>query len=277
MLQVVRHPDARAFLQRAEPWLVETEMENGIALTSARNASLDESHYEKPTYWATIEDDGRIAGCAFRTPPYRLGVTALDDTAIAALLASVTTVYPRLSGVTGPEPTVNVLAGAWCRLHGTTEHVGARHRLYSLRVLIPPPRSPRGTLRLATDGDAAIVHAWGEAFIREARIEHVRPSFFGPLIKAQQVYLWDDGEPRCMAAALRHTPRASAIGVLFTPPALRGAGYGTATVAALSDRLFAGGTKGCYLFADPENTAASRIVGGIGYERVHDTADIDFR
>jgi hypothetical protein len=47
-LQVVRHPDARAFLARAEPWLVATEMQNGMALTSARNARLDDSHYQKP-------------------------------------------------------------------------------------------------------------------------------------------------------------------------------------------------------------------------------------
>jgi hypothetical protein len=41
--------------------------------------------------------------------------------------------------------------------------------------------------------------------------------------------------------------------------------------------LFGTGTKGCYLYADPDNKAVNRIVGGIGYQPVHDTSDIDFR
>jgi uncharacterized protein len=95
------------------------------------------------------------------------------------------------------------------------------------------------------------------------------------LVKARQVYLWDDGQPRCLAAAIKHTVQASAIGVLYTPAELRRRGYGTAAVAALSHQLFQTGTKACYLYADPDNTAVSRIVGGMGYQRVHDATDID--
>ena len=80
-----------------------------------------------------------------------------------------------------------------------------------------------------------------------------------------------------MAAAIRHTPQASAIGVLFTPTELRGRGYGTVTVAALSEVLFSRGAKGCYLYADPDNTALNRIVGGIGFQPVYDSVDIDVR
>jgi uncharacterized protein len=273
---VVRHADARAFLTRAESWLVASEMENGGALTSARNARIDDSRYEKPVYWATIEDGGRILGCAFRTPPYRLGVTALNDTGIAAVIVNVAQVYATLSGVSGPEPTANVLAEAWCRTRGGAAHVRSRHRLYALRVLVPPARPPRGTLRPAVDAEEALVRSWGEAFIREAGVEGVNAEFFSQLVKARKAYLWDDGEPRCLAASIRQTPRASAIGVLFTPAGLRGRGYATATVAALSATLFAGGASGCYVYADPENHAVSRIVGSLGYQFLQDQADIDF-
>jgi uncharacterized protein len=276
VLQVVRHADARAFLARAETWLEASEMENAMALTSARNALVNESRYVKPVYWATVEEHGRIVGCAFRTPPHRLGVTALTDTAIAAVIVNVAQVYAALPGVSGPEPTVNVLAAAWCRTHGRTPRIGPRHRLYSLRVLIPPARPPRGALRPATETDAALVRSWGEAFIREAALEGMSADFFTQLLIARSAYLWDDGEPRCLAASIRRTARASAIGVLFTPAALRGRGYGTAAVAALSGLLFGGGSTGCYLYADPDNNAVSRIVGGLGYQRVQDQADIDF-
>lgn len=274
-LQVVRHANARAFLERAETWLVAREIENGMALTSARNARLDESRYEKPVYWATVEDAGAVIGCAFRTPPYRLGVTALNDTAIAALLVNVGGVYATLPGVSGPEPTANVVAEAWCRWRGGNSTVRFRQRLHSLRVLVSPLRPPTGALRLATERDTALVRAWSAQFVREARVEHVQPEFFVDLIAAQQVYVWDDSQTRCLAAAIKHTPQASAIGVLYTPSELRRRGYGTATVAALSQLLFQNGTKGCYLYADPDNTAVNRIVGGMGYLRVHDATDID--
>ena len=276
-MQVVRHPDARAFLERAERWLEASDMENALVLTSARNARIDESRYPKPVYWATVEDGGRIVGCAVRTPPYRLGVTALNDTAIAAVIVHVAQVYATLSGVSGPEPTVDVLAAAWCRTRGGTARVSSRHRLYSLRVLIPPAHRPHGALRPATEADAALVRSWGEAFVKEAGVEGMTADFFTQLLRARTAYLWDDEEPRCLAASIRQTPRASAIGVLFTPLAWRGRGYGTAAVAALSGLLFGGGSSSCYLYAHPENTAVSRIVGGIGYQRVQDQSDIDFR
>lgn len=275
-IRVVRYANARALLQRAEPWLVTNEIEHGMVLTSARNALRGESHYQQPVYWATIEDGEDIVGCAFCTPPFRLGVTALTETAIAALLVNLLGVYPTLAGVSGPEPTANVLAGAWCRTRGGTAAVTFRQRLHSLRVLVPPARPPNGTLRLATAADGDLVLAWAAEFIREARVEHVQPDYFLQLIEAQQVHLWDNGEPRCLAATVRHTASASAIGVLFTPDEQRRRGYGTATVAALSHQLFRGGTRGCYLYAAPDDTAVNRIVGGIGYQPVHDTTDIDF-
>ena len=47
-------------------------MQNGMALTSARFARADEWRYEKPVYWATIEDDG-IGLLASSTDPVPAG------------------------------------------------------------------------------------------------------------------------------------------------------------------------------------------------------------
>jgi len=48
-----------------------------MTLQSARFASTDDSAFEKHLYWATVEDCVEIVGCAFRTPPYLLGMSAL--------------------------------------------------------------------------------------------------------------------------------------------------------------------------------------------------------
>src|SRR5690606_17766023 len=104
MMRICLHSDAHAFLARAEPWLELIEMEQPMALQSARYARSNDSHFQKPLYWATVEDADEIVGCAFRTPPYRLGITALPQAAIPALVESVGAVYGTLSGVAGPEP-----------------------------------------------------------------------------------------------------------------------------------------------------------------------------
>ena len=168
-MQVVRHADARAFLERAERWLEASDMENALVLTSARNARVDESRYPKPVYWATVEDGGRIVGCAVRTPPYRLGVTALNDTAIAAVIVNVA------AGLRDP------VRGQRARAHRRTcwprrgagraaalREVSSRHRLYSLRVLIPPAR-PAARRTAARDRSRRRARALMGTGVRDAR------------------------------------------------------------------------------------------------------------
>ena len=114
MLELHRHLDARAFLTRAEPWLLTREIEHGVLLQSARQARADDSRYERPIYWATIEDAGQIVGCAYRTPPFKVGVTLLPDAAIAPLVADLDATYPKpIGGFSGPDPTVSTLATTW--------------------------------------------------------------------------------------------------------------------------------------------------------------------
>jgi hypothetical protein len=138
-------------LARAEPWLLRAELENAMALASARHARADDSHYQQPIYWATVEDGSEIVGCAFRTPPYRVGVSALPSAAIESLVASLSEYYTSLSGVSGPEATAGALADAWTERYGGTWSVHSRQRLLSLASLAGAPRPPPpGALRRST-------------------------------------------------------------------------------------------------------------------------------
>jgi hypothetical protein len=84
------------------------EIEHAGVLQSARQARAFAAHYTHPLYWATIEDGGRIVGCAYRTPPFKVGVTVLPESAIAPLVADLTATYPgAIGGFSGPEPTVS--------------------------------------------------------------------------------------------------------------------------------------------------------------------------
>ena len=81
MFKIHRHSDAEAFLDRAEDWLLQAEAEHNLILGLARQLTESTEPYEPPIYLATIENDGAVVGCAFRTPPFKLGLTRMPEAA----------------------------------------------------------------------------------------------------------------------------------------------------------------------------------------------------
>jgi RimJ/RimL family protein N-acetyltransferase len=276
MLTVCRHADAREFLTRAEAWLTSSPIEHAVALASARNARANDSYYQRPLYWATIEDESQIVGCAFRTPPYRLGVTALPAAAIPVLLADVAALYSTLSGVAGTEPAASSFADAWTREHGGSWKVQSSQRLFALRSLELPGAQPAGRLRLANDADAALAQDWGAAHARDSGIAPLDGRFCLSLIRERRLHFWDDGRPRCMVGVFREAPGAAAIGIVYTPAGLRKRGYATAAVSALSRHYLDRSTRGVFVCADPKNAAAHALCRQLGFESFQDSVDIDF-
>jgi hypothetical protein len=275
-MRVCLHPDARAFLARARGWLEGAEMEHSVALQSARFASTDDWRFQKPLYWATVEDGSQIVGCAFRTPPHRLGITALPPEAIPKLVESVGAVYRTLSGVAGPEPAASAFTAAWLGLRGGSSLVRSRQRLLEHKAIVPTARAAGGVLRAATGVDAGAAREWGNAFARETGLTMLDGAVCAQLIPDQRLYFWDDGGPRCMLGVLRETRDSAAIGILYTPPALRERGYATASVVAFSRHLLDRGLSRSYLCLDPQDAVAYSICSKLGYGVVQDTVDIDY-
>ena len=275
-MQVCLHPNVRAFLARAEPWLKRTEIEHAMPLQSAYFARANDSHFQKPLYWATVEEGDEVVGCAFRTPPYRLGLTALPPPAIPLLVESVAAVYGTLSGVAGTEPTASAFTEAWAQRQGATWSVRARQNLLVHKAIVPTAAPPRGGLRLAAAADAPHAAQWGAAFARESGLTELDGAVCLRLIQQRWLYFWDDGAPRCMLGVLREAPDAAAIGIVYTPPDLRGRGYATAAIAAFSRHLLERGVARSYACIDPTNAAAHSICLGLGYGLVQSTVDIDF-
>jgi hypothetical protein len=276
MIRICLHPDARAFLARAEPWLKSAEIEHSVALQSARYARTEGWRFEQPLYWATVEDGSQIVGCAFRTPPYRLGITALPLDAIPKLVESVAATYRTVAGVAGPEPAAKAFTAAWLEQRGGSAFVRARQRLLEHKALVPMTRAVRGTLRLAAAADAGTAQQWGTAFARESGLTMLDGSVCARMISDRRLYFWDDGEPRCMLGVLRETNDAAAIGILYTPPSLRERGYATASVVAFSQQLLERGLKRSYVCIDPADAAAYSVCSKLGFGVVQDTVDIDY-
>ena len=208
MLTINRHADARAFLTRAESWLATREIEHAGVLQSARQARANDSHYERPMYWATIEEDGELIGCAYRTPPYKVGVTVLPEAAIAPLVADLAAAYPgAIGGFSGPDPTVSDVATAWVRQRGGSWAVNTRGRLLSLAPQLdaPPATAATGVLRLAAASDRALAQSWGAAASIDSGIAALDGQMCLQLLAAKLLYFWADDQPRCMLGLLRET------------------------------------------------------------------------
>jgi GNAT superfamily N-acetyltransferase len=247
-------------------------------LQSARRARADDSRYERPTYWATFEDGGAIVGCAYRTPPFKVGVTALPPGAVGLLVEDLASVYPgAIGGFSGADPSVTETAKAWTALRGgswketphTRQHVLA---LPAERLLAPT----QGVLRLAGKNEIGLAQSWGAAASIDTGIVALDGRACVGLLGAHRLYFWVDEQPRCMIGLVQETPRSAAIGLVYTPAAFRGKGYATAALGALDALLEERGVANRFLCIEPKSESAQALARKLGCRLAQDAVDLDW-
>ena len=196
--------------------------------------------------------------------------------AVPLVVDSVSEVYAALTGVAGPEPAASAIASAWAERRGVRWTVQSRQHLLMHKAIVPSGNPPRGALRLVTADERDLAWQWGAAFAAESGLGALDGRLCVELVARKQLYVWEDGGPRCMLGVLRETRDAAAIGVLYTPPAHRERGYAAAIVDAFSRRLLERGMSRSYFCLEPSNSAAYAICQRLGYGVVQETVDIDF-
>jgi hypothetical protein len=279
MVQIRRHADVRAFLERTEAWLLREEERYGLLLGVAYQVRGGAHRYRHPIYWATVEEDAGVAGtailgCAFRTPPFQVGVTDLPAAAIPPLVASLRESYSSLPGVAGPERTAAAFADAWVAECGGKWMVDHRQRLHALTAVRFPSKPAAGALRLALAPDVPVARAWMAGFIHDTGVRHLSADSAERLIEEKRLHFWVDGQPRCMVGAVRDTPNTTGVAAVYTPPPFRNRGYASTAVATLSGQLLAAGRRSCFLYTDRANAVSNAIYARIGYEPIDDVVDL---
>ncbi|HEX2252968.1 MAG TPA: GNAT family N-acetyltransferase [Thermoanaerobaculia bacterium] len=275
-LRVRRHSAPSSFLAAAREWLLEREAENNVVLGVAEKLAAGDHDFEPPLYLATVHDaEGRVTGCAFRTPPFKLGLCRMPAEAVPRLVDDVAAVYASLPAVMGPEPVVDAFAAGWTRLRGGSSRMAMRMRAFELRAVVWPERPAPGRMRIATAADEELVVRWVRAFEADAGL----PLSGGPrraeeLTAEGAVALWEDaGEPVSMAGRMARTPSGYRIGAVYTPRELRGRGYASHLVAAYSQHLLDGGATACFLFTDLANPTSNAIYQQVGYRPTGDLVE----
>ncbi len=274
-MELREHADVAAFLAAAGPLLAADEPRHNLIFGICSTLVDAPDAYAEAYFW-TVEDDETVAAL-LRTPPFNFAVARpLREGALAFAAEQLRSVES--PGVTGAVPEVEEFANAW-----TSEpRLRMKQGIYLARE-IRAPADVRGAMRLATLDDRDFLVEWLRAFQAEALPDEgphvdivgvierrIRSSVAG-------LALWEvDGRAVSLCGFGGRTPHGIRIGPVYTPPELRGLGYGSAVTAAASKQQLDAGYDYCFLYTDLANPTSNKIYINIGYEFVCDSADYAF-
>jgi predicted GNAT family acetyltransferase len=276
-VELIRFDDVGDFLERVEPELLAREAEHSLLLGSAYARRAAGAGATAP-YLAVVRDDGlALAALLAGARPLLLASDRSEtEDAVGRLAADLVRAGLHPTGAHGRAGLAERFARAWGEATGARWRLAMRQRLHALSEPRPVRMAP-GELRPAGASDLPLLEEWVIAFEREA----LGKALGGPdadrlraaaarRLAAGELFVWEDGAPRAMAASARPTRGTIAVNAVYTPPSERGRGYATACVARLSERLLAAGARQCVLFTDLANPTSNAIYAKIGYRGVAD-------
>jgi len=269
------HSDAPAFLAAAAPVLAGDEARHNLVYGICSTLVDVPEAYPTAHLW-TVADDA-VVGAAVMTPPFNVVVARPLDPDVMSFAARVLHEEGiAVPGVTGAVPEVGDFARAWQELTGAGLHLRMSQGIYAAREVQLPEGTPGGS-RPARPEDRKVVVDWLRAFQAEALPADAPQANLDALFERRLVSstagfeLWDDGsKPVSLCGYGGRTPHGIRIGPVYTPPELRGRGYGSALTAALTQQLLDGGRRFCFLFTDLANPTSNSIYQRIGYRPVSD-------
>lgn len=272
-LKLTRFEDAVVFYDHVWAYLLQNEAEHNVMLGLRQN--ILNGFYEAP-YMACVEDDSAVVAVVLRTPPHPLHLSRVQNLEALPLIAEDVQIhFETLTRVIGARETAQKFAQIWSQRSGQLSQFDMAQGLYQLTA-VKSPMGISGEMRVATEDDLDTIMSWIMAF--EAETQH------GTLTaeEAERITrlripsqpecgfrVWcDDGKLVSMAGYTGPTPHGIRINAVYTPPELRGRGYASACVAALSQEMLDAGRRFCFLFTDLSNPISNKIYQNIGYEPV---------
>jgi uncharacterized protein len=277
-MRLDRYEHPADFLAAASPWLEQREAEHNLILGIGSTAR-DHPEIYGPPYLATVSAGGALVAAALRTPPWNLILSEVDDAGALDVLVADLAGHD-LPGVIAAPDVATAFALRWAATKGARFAVGMEERIFELTEVIQPlPVS--GAMRAATADDRSLLVEWVAAFGREALGEgdasRVAESVDDWLAgRGRVLWLWDDEGPTSLTGVGGRTPHGIRIGPVYTAPELRGRGYASALVAAVSQAQLDAGLRFCFLYTDLANPTSNKIYQAIGYRPITDALRIDF-
>lgn len=270
-MQLMRYDSPDEFLAKAQPYLEQEEVVNGLLLGIALRLQAGENRTGERPYLTIVSDEEGIVGTAVMTPPRNLLLYSDREkvgTFVEAIAQNLLAEGWTLPGVLAPAAVSLAFAEAWQRETGRPYHAGMRERVYELRQ-VNQISWPSGSLQLAEETHIPLVTKWLTGFYKDVGLTHeltYPEERATELIGNKKLYFWQDNQPVSMAISSRPTTNGITVTLVYTPPEFRRSGYATACVAALSQLLLDEGYQYCTLFTDLANPTSNHIYQEIGYK-----------
>ena len=273
-MRAKRYDDAGEFAAAAMDFLLRDEARNNffIGLIPQLSTPTD-------ALLMTVGEKGKPpSAVAVMTPPRHMMLSDNPpDAAIAALVDELLRQAVALPGIQSTPAVADRFTELWAPRAGVVLRVGLSMALHRLDRVIRPVHGD-GFLRPTTIDDVELVAEWVGNFSAEINDSHAGARQLATsAIEKQRLFAWQIGHrPVSMAAWSRPTPNGCAINLVYTPKELRGRGYASNCVAALSQRMLDAGKKFCTLYTDLANPTSNKIYRTIGYQQVSESKQIFF-
>jgi uncharacterized protein len=275
-MKLEEHAEPAAFLEAAAPVLDADEARHNLIFGICSTLINAPGAYPEAHLWTVT--DGDVVGAAVMTPPFNAVVAKpLHDDALPFLARTLRERGVAVPGVTGAIPEVETFAEVW----GASRRLRMSQGIYAARA-VRMPTQVAGKARRATAPDRELILDWLRAFQAEALPQDAPHIELEPAVDRRLAsddagfVLWDDVEPVSICGFGGRTPHGNRIGPVYTPPELRGRGYGSAVTAHATKEQLDAGRDYCFLYTDLANPTSNKIYMNIGYEFVCDSAEYAF-
>jgi GNAT superfamily N-acetyltransferase len=279
-MNVRRHATASEYLDEVYEPLRQRPVVNQLAIAIAQTCLREPERYGTGVLFFSVEAAGEIHGAALQTPPWPVQLSLATAEAASLLARAFADLPDTLSGVAGPDDAPAAFATEYGRIRGLAHALEQSLGTFELTAVTALPKASGRTV-VAGPAHVPVVHGFLEAFHAEA-VPHdppLRADAGERAVATGRAYLWlDEREtPASYAFNNRDVEGWASIGPVYTPPQLRGHGFATTLVAAVSQRLLDQGRPGCTLFTNLANPTSNKIYERIGYRRVGTSHRYAFR
>ena len=284
MIEIISHNHASELISLSETYLEQNESENNLPIGLAYRLAEDPDYYgPEPLLLLSILEGGRAVGAAViilrgRSVLSKIGTEV--QPVMSHFVRHLREADVQIPGVLGPAVEAQAFSDCWIEdMPGVSAKVAMRMRAFEAREVADLPLSP-GKLRLAYMDDHPLMARWHSAYWEEIS---GKPGDFDYAksdaersIKAQELYIWDYGNPVSIARTDRPTKNGIAIHTVYTPPEHRNNGYATSCVLLLTKKLLSERYSFCCLHTDLSNPTSNSIYTKIGYVPMGDALAFDF-
>ncbi|MEM7373974.1 MAG: GNAT family N-acetyltransferase [Bacteroidota bacterium] len=281
------HPTIEEFLHLCGPALQDHEAQNGLmlGLVLREQERIREGTSSGEILLISASDNGQLLTAAIQTPPHNLVLSPMPAAMVqpfARLLHQKGISFP---GIVGPESEVKAFAAMWEDLSGHPTRIEFAQMIYRLNAVHPISVSS-GEFRIARIKELETVAKFFQDFSEVALPERekairtldIHREKAAKRIDKGEIFLWhDQGDIVSMAGISAPTTNGVRINAVYTPKELRGKGYASSNVAALSQHQLDNGKQFCFLYTDATNPTSNKIYQHIGYEFIANSAMYSIR